>query len=561
MSVSNRSSTTNSSKGSGQPPPPFLSKLLAMLLSDECQPYISWSSSGQYIVLRNVEDLGAKMLPKFFRHNKFASFLRQVCLFPRLPSYRSVNIRSAQLHIYGFRKVKPIRLPAPDPSMFEKGAMVFMHPLFLRGIAQEGLRHIKRRPATGALGGVTVNAPAACAAPGLATHLLGIHPVIAMPSISSSSGSCNAPPGTVWLPPRLPGSGTLSSISLGSSSSHTHSMDERGGGTPVVQVADSAGRLNMRPASPTGAPSPAPGGGGGRLAPWGVGITGLQAQAIQGIPHAGVAANVGGGGAPAHPLAPYFGMVDSLDGQAMTLPLRPPGSRAASEVNEDDSTGHSTPTSAGLGAPFIPGLGGGGNRATSISSHSLSSASGTSRPATPSARWADALGLPSVGAGHGLAAQLLAPGGSLARALDAPAQQPEHRQMPQMVPPPDTTTHSGSGGQVGGSKRGPGERAASSGGGGKRSRKGGKGGKGLAATDPSTSMRQTAEAVAAGEALVTSMEQGNEHMALTVMSLWQRVGEMQAGVVAAQALVQRLLRGSSDAVVDDALQEKLSSLG
>jgi hypothetical protein len=78
MSLSNRSSTTSSSRGSSQPPPPFLSKLLAMLSSNQCQPYISWSSTGQYIILRSVEDLGSKMLPLFFRHNKFASFLRQV---------------------------------------------------------------------------------------------------------------------------------------------------------------------------------------------------------------------------------------------------------------------------------------------------------------------------------------------------------------------------------------------------------------------------------------------------------------------------------------------------
>ncbi len=464
--------------------------------------------------------------------------------------------------------------------MFEKGAMVFMHPLFLRGIAQEGLRHIKRRPASGALGGVTVNAPPSGTAPGMPPHLMHLHAAGVAPGTPSTSDSSNPPGGAVWLPPRLPGSGTLSSISLGSGESRTHSLSERDGATPIVDVADAAGRLNMRPASPAQVPTPAGGGtearrGGGRLAPWGVGITGLQAQAIQGIPHAAgsTAAAAGSAGSNGnvpsghHPLAPLYNMVDSLDGQAMTLPLRRSGSRAASEATEEDSIGNSTPTSAGLGAPFIPG-GGGPQRVNSISSHSLGSASGASRPATPSAKWADALGLPSGGMGHGLAAQLLAPGGSLARALDAADSGSNTHEgddtvtsFSQLPPAASSNKHSTAGGgrgggKVGGAKRGAGGRTASVGG--KKPRRGGKRG---TPEDPGASMRQTAEAVAAGEALVTAMEHGNEQIALTVMGLWQRVNEMQTGVVAAQALVQRLLRGSSDAVGDEALQEKLSSLG
>ena len=75
---SGRSGATGSTGRASAAPPPFLSKLLAMLTSAECQPYISWSSGGQYIVLRNAEELGAKIIPKFFRHNKFSSYLRQV---------------------------------------------------------------------------------------------------------------------------------------------------------------------------------------------------------------------------------------------------------------------------------------------------------------------------------------------------------------------------------------------------------------------------------------------------------------------------------------------------
>ena len=62
------------------PPPPFLVKLLQMLSAPDCEAYVRWSEDGAYIVLRQVEELGSEVLPRFFRHNKFSSFLRQVRL-------------------------------------------------------------------------------------------------------------------------------------------------------------------------------------------------------------------------------------------------------------------------------------------------------------------------------------------------------------------------------------------------------------------------------------------------------------------------------------------------
>lgn len=67
------------------PPPPFLVKLLQMLSAQECEPYVAWSSAGTHIILRQVDKLGSEVLPKFFRHNKFTSYLRQVSKAPQLP--------------------------------------------------------------------------------------------------------------------------------------------------------------------------------------------------------------------------------------------------------------------------------------------------------------------------------------------------------------------------------------------------------------------------------------------------------------------------------------------
>ena len=80
MSSSGLTSKTNAG-GTGRqpaPPPPFLVKLLQMLSAQECEPYVAWSSEGTHIILRQVDKLGSEVLPKFFRHNKFTSYLRQV---------------------------------------------------------------------------------------------------------------------------------------------------------------------------------------------------------------------------------------------------------------------------------------------------------------------------------------------------------------------------------------------------------------------------------------------------------------------------------------------------
>ena len=54
-----------------------------------CNPRIaSWSADGLNFVIKDAEKFQSQVIPKYFKHNKFSSFVRQ-------------------LHFYGFHKVKP----------------------------------------------------------------------------------------------------------------------------------------------------------------------------------------------------------------------------------------------------------------------------------------------------------------------------------------------------------------------------------------------------------------------------------------------------------------------
>jgi hypothetical protein len=66
--------------------PAFLQKLLQML---EQEDYINWSSDGLSFSVTSQTDFCEKVLPKYFKHNNFTSFIRQ-------------------LNMYGFHKILPL---------------------------------------------------------------------------------------------------------------------------------------------------------------------------------------------------------------------------------------------------------------------------------------------------------------------------------------------------------------------------------------------------------------------------------------------------------------------
>ncbi|KAI8979068.1 hypothetical protein BDF20DRAFT_867464 [Mycotypha africana] len=66
--------------------PAFLNKLYSMVNDPESDDLICWADDGLSFFVNRQEDFARKVLPRFFKHNKFSSFVRQ-------------------LNMYGFHKV------------------------------------------------------------------------------------------------------------------------------------------------------------------------------------------------------------------------------------------------------------------------------------------------------------------------------------------------------------------------------------------------------------------------------------------------------------------------
>jgi len=115
--------------------PIFLRKTYHMV--DTCDPAVcSWSEDGETFVVKHPKKFEQEIIPQFFKHSKFSSFVRQ-------------------LNFYAFRKIKTNDSIRIDTALEAATANYwrFFHPKFQRG-KPEWLQEIKRSSSTprGALG-------------------------------------------------------------------------------------------------------------------------------------------------------------------------------------------------------------------------------------------------------------------------------------------------------------------------------------------------------------------------------------------------------------------------
>ena len=100
----------------------FLAKLWALVNDPSCDDLITWDASGASFHVYDQSRFSREILPRYFKHNNFASFIRQ-------------------LNMYGFRKISNIE---HGSLKNERDDIEFAHPHFVRG--QESLLElIKRR--------------------------------------------------------------------------------------------------------------------------------------------------------------------------------------------------------------------------------------------------------------------------------------------------------------------------------------------------------------------------------------------------------------------------------
>ena len=61
--------------------PNFLLKLYQILENPDYKDIIEWSNDGKYFIVKNLHDFTENVLPKYYKHNNYSSFIRQLNMY------------------------------------------------------------------------------------------------------------------------------------------------------------------------------------------------------------------------------------------------------------------------------------------------------------------------------------------------------------------------------------------------------------------------------------------------------------------------------------------------
>mmetsp|Transcript_34685 Transcript_34685/g.51056 ORF Transcript_34685/g.51056 Transcript_34685/m.51056 type:complete len:533 (-) Transcript_34685:384-1982(-) len=177
-------SKKKAANGGSTPPevPIFLQKTYHMI--DTCPPQIAtWSSDGLTFIVKNTHLFETTIIPQFFKHSKFSSFVRQ-------------------LNFYGFRKIRFENSLKIDlqKEREQRNFWRFKHECFRRG-RKDLLREIKRSASSSSSSSAANNNAAVGGNSGV-TAAVSPNAIMSNSSVANSPSPNNTTTNTIQSPPQ-----------------------------------------------------------------------------------------------------------------------------------------------------------------------------------------------------------------------------------------------------------------------------------------------------------------------------------------------------------------------